>query len=121
MEYIEIEYNQELKALEAILSDVKRPGDFFIAGTMEIPMPRLEVKGVGTLSFPIPGPGAVRPWRENSCRHLRPQRLADRSRCHQDQWKILVRKLPKHPFESDRRSRLPGREGLRRALQDACL
>ncbi len=56
MEYIEVEYNQELKALEAILSDVKRPGDFFIAGTMEIPMPRVEVKGVGTLSFPIPGP-----------------------------------------------------------------
>lgn len=55
MEYIEIEYNQELKALEAILSDVKRPGDFFIAGTMKIPMPRVEVKGVGTLSFPIPG------------------------------------------------------------------
>ena len=56
MEYIEVEYNRELKALEAILSGVKRPGDFFIAGTMEIPMPRVEVKGVGTLSFPIPGP-----------------------------------------------------------------
>lgn len=56
MEYIEIEYNQELTALEAILSDVKRPGDFFIAGTIEIPMPRVEVKGVGTLSFPIPRP-----------------------------------------------------------------
>ena len=56
MEYIEVEYNRELKPLEAILSDVKRPGDFFIAGTMEIPMPRVEVKGVGTLSFPIPGP-----------------------------------------------------------------
>ena len=56
MEYIEIEYNQDLKALEALLSDVKRPGDFFMAGTMEIPMPRVEVKGVGTLSFPIPVP-----------------------------------------------------------------
>ncbi|MBS1832352.1 MAG: hypothetical protein JST65_06560 [Acidobacteria bacterium] len=56
MEYIEIEYNQELTAFEAILSDVKRPGDFFIAGTIEIPMPRVEVKGVGTLSFPIPRP-----------------------------------------------------------------
>ncbi len=56
MEYIEIEYNQELKALEAILSDVRRPGDFFIAGTIEIPMPRVEVEGVGTLSFPIPRP-----------------------------------------------------------------
>ena len=56
MKYIEVEYNRELKPLEAILSDVKRPGDFFIAGTMEIPMPRVEVKGAGTLSFPIPGP-----------------------------------------------------------------
>ena len=56
MEYIAIEYNRELKALEAILLDVKRPGDFFIAGTMEIPMPRVEAKSVGTLSFPIPGP-----------------------------------------------------------------
>ena len=56
MEYIEVEYNRELKPLEAILSDVKRPGDFFIAGRVEIPLPRVEVKGVGTLSFPIPGP-----------------------------------------------------------------
>ena len=44
MEYIEVEYNRELKPLEATLSDVKRPGDFFIAGTMEIPMPRVELK-----------------------------------------------------------------------------
>lgn len=36
------------------LSDVKHPGDFFIAGVVEIPMPRVEVEGVGTLSFPIP-------------------------------------------------------------------
>ena len=56
MEYIEIDYNKELKPLEAILSDVKHPGDFFIAGVVEIPMPRVEVEGVGTLSFPIPGP-----------------------------------------------------------------
>ena len=56
MEYIEIEYNRELKSLETILSDVMHPGDVFIAGVVEIPMPRVEVEGVGTLSFPIPRP-----------------------------------------------------------------
>ena len=56
MKSIEIEYNRELKPLEAILSDVTHPGEFFVAGAMEIPMPRMEVKGVGALSFPIPRP-----------------------------------------------------------------
>lgn len=56
MKYIEVEYNQQLKHLEAILSDVKQPGDFFIAGAVEIPIPRVEVGDVGTLSFPIPHP-----------------------------------------------------------------
>ena len=56
MEYIEVEYNRELMPLEAILSDVNQPGDFFIAGVVEIPMPRVEVADVGTLSFPIPRP-----------------------------------------------------------------
>ena len=56
MQFIEVEYNRELKSLETILSNVKQPGDFYIAGVVEIPMPRLEVEGVGTLSFPIPRP-----------------------------------------------------------------
>jgi len=56
MKNIEVEYNLELTPLEAILSDVKQPGDFFIAGVVEIPMPRVEVEGTGTLSFPIPRP-----------------------------------------------------------------
>lgn len=54
MQYIEIEYNRELKPLEAVLSDVKHPGDFFVCGAIEIPMPRVEVEGAGTLSFPVP-------------------------------------------------------------------
>jgi len=54
LEYIEIEYNQELKPLEAALSGVKQPGDFFVLGAIEIPMPRVEVEGAGTLSFPLP-------------------------------------------------------------------
>jgi hypothetical protein len=53
LQYIDIEYNQELKPLEAVLSDVKRPGDFFVCGAMEMPMPRVEVEGAGTLSFPV--------------------------------------------------------------------
>ena len=54
MENIEIEYNKQLKPLEAVLLAVKQPGDFFVCGTMEMPMPRIEVAGVGTLSFPVP-------------------------------------------------------------------
>ena len=54
MEEIEIAYNRELKSLEAVLSGVKNPGEFFIPGLEEMPMPRIEVEGVGTLSFPVP-------------------------------------------------------------------
>lgn len=54
MKYIEIEYNRQLEPLEAVLSGVKQPGDFFVCGTVEMPMPRMEVEGAGTLSFPVP-------------------------------------------------------------------
>jgi len=54
LQYIEIEYNRELKPLEAVLSDVKHPGDFFACGAIEIAMPRVEIEGAGTLSFPVP-------------------------------------------------------------------
>ena len=54
MQNIEIEYSQELKPLEAVLSGVKQPGDFFVCGAIEIAMPRVEVDGAGTLSFPVP-------------------------------------------------------------------
>jgi hypothetical protein len=56
LQYIEIEYNQRLKPLEAVLSGVMQPGDFFVCGAMELPMPRVEIEGVGTLSFPVPDP-----------------------------------------------------------------
>jgi hypothetical protein len=36
------------------MSRVNRPGDFFVSGTMGMPMPRVEVEGAGTLSFPVP-------------------------------------------------------------------
>ncbi|MEO8132472.1 MAG: hypothetical protein ABI831_00620 [Betaproteobacteria bacterium] len=54
MEFIEIEYNRDLKPLETVLADVKRQGDFFVSGTMEMPMPKVDVYGVGALSFPVP-------------------------------------------------------------------
>lgn len=54
MEHIEIEYNRNLKPLEALLARVRQPGDFFVSGTAEMPMPRIEVEGAGALSFPVP-------------------------------------------------------------------
>ena len=54
MKFIEVEYNRDLKPLETVLSGVKRPGDFFVSGAIEIPLPKVEVEGAGTLSFPIP-------------------------------------------------------------------
>ncbi len=51
---IQIEYNQDLNALEVLLSEVKRPGDYFVSGFREVPMPKVTVEGVGVLSFPVP-------------------------------------------------------------------
>ncbi|MEW6304950.1 MAG: 2OG-Fe(II) oxygenase [Verrucomicrobiota bacterium] len=51
---IRIEYNQDLQPLEELLESVDRPGDFFVSGSAEIPIPKVEVDDVGTLSFPVP-------------------------------------------------------------------
>lgn len=51
---MEIEYARQLKPSEALLSGARQPCDFFVSGTVEIPMPRVEVKVAGTLSFPVP-------------------------------------------------------------------
>lgn len=51
---IRIEYNQGLQPLKELLEGVERAGDFFVSGGMEIPMPKIEVKGVGVLPFPVP-------------------------------------------------------------------
>lgn len=51
---IRVEHNQELKPLKVLLPGVERAGDFFVIGTVEIPMPKLEVEGVGVLSLPVP-------------------------------------------------------------------
>ena len=51
---VRLEYNQDLKPLEELLSGVNRPGDFFVHGAVEMPMPKIEIEGVGVLSFPVP-------------------------------------------------------------------
>jgi predicted 2-oxoglutarate/Fe(II)-dependent dioxygenase YbiX len=39
--------------LAAILSEVNRPGDYFVAGRVEAASPRLEVEGVGPIALPL--------------------------------------------------------------------
>ena len=51
---IEVPYNRDLRALEDALAAVRRPGDFYVRGVLETPMPRAEIEGVGVISFPIP-------------------------------------------------------------------
>jgi hypothetical protein len=51
---IAVPYNHKLKRLEALLSGVKRAGEFFVHGSLDAPIPRVEVDGVGVLSFPVP-------------------------------------------------------------------
>ena len=53
-ESIRVPYNLGLGRLERILARVRRPGDFFAHGSIELPMPRVEVDGAGVLSFPVP-------------------------------------------------------------------
>ena len=50
----QIQYSQSFTALEEILSQVTRPGDFHAAGELETVMPALRIEGVGLLSFPVP-------------------------------------------------------------------
>ena len=53
MTNFDIEY-AEVKQLEEMLQSVDRPGGFCAHGREFVPMPRLEVEGVGMLSFPVP-------------------------------------------------------------------
>lgn len=52
-ESVDLEYNLDLKPLEDLLSGVERPGDFFVSGKLDALLPRVEVDGVGVLSFPV--------------------------------------------------------------------
>ncbi len=52
--HIQVTYSESFSELESLLSTVKRPGDFYSAGTVETAMPKIVIEGVGTLSFPVP-------------------------------------------------------------------
>ena len=54
MAIFDIEYGSDNGPLEELLLSVDRPGDFYAHGRLFAPMPRLEVDGVGVLSFPVP-------------------------------------------------------------------
>ena len=54
MGVLDLEYNSGNGALEELLLSIDRPGDFCAHGKLFAPMPRLEVEGVGLLSFPVP-------------------------------------------------------------------
>ncbi|HSV45349.1 MAG TPA: 2OG-Fe(II) oxygenase [Ramlibacter sp.] len=47
-------YSRSLAPLESLLAGVKRPGDFCVYGALPLPMPMVQVDGVGLLSFPLP-------------------------------------------------------------------
>jgi hypothetical protein len=46
---IAVPYNHNLKRLEALLAGVQRAGDFFVRGSLDAPIPRVEIDGVGVL------------------------------------------------------------------------
>ena len=54
MSSIEVSYNGELDELESALTQVTRPGDYCVHGTLELPLPHIDVQRVGTLSWPLP-------------------------------------------------------------------
>jgi hypothetical protein len=47
-------YSRSLAPLESLLAGVKRPGGFCVHGALALPMPMVEVDGIGLLSFPLP-------------------------------------------------------------------
>lgn len=51
---IDVPYYRGPQELQDILAAVQRPGDFFVHGSLDGPVPRIDVDGVGTLSFPLP-------------------------------------------------------------------
>jgi hypothetical protein len=49
----DLPYNRTLGNLELLLTRVQRPGDFCMHGALALPMPLVQVEGVGSLSFPL--------------------------------------------------------------------
>ena len=53
MRRLRIAYNERQEPLEVLLRAVDRPGDYCMQGRLLAPMPRIEVEGARSLSFPI--------------------------------------------------------------------
>ena len=53
MRSLRIAYNERQEPLEVLLRTVDRPGDYCMQGRLLAPMPRVEVEGARSLSFPI--------------------------------------------------------------------
>lgn len=51
---IKVTYQKTNPRLEKILQSIDQPGDFCTFGRLTAPMPRLEMKDVGIVSFPVP-------------------------------------------------------------------
>jgi hypothetical protein len=49
----DLPYNRSFADLESLLSHVERPGDFCMHAALALPMPLVQVDGVGSLSFPL--------------------------------------------------------------------
>ena len=53
MRRLRIAYNEGQEPLEVLLRTIDRPGDYCMQGRLLVPMPRVEVEGARSLSFPI--------------------------------------------------------------------
>ena len=53
MRRLRIAYNERQEPLEVLLRTIDRPGDYCMQGRLLAPMPRVEVEGARSLSFPI--------------------------------------------------------------------
>jgi hypothetical protein len=50
---LDIKYNELCAELEEVLAFVNRPGTFYCSGNKSIFMPKIDITGVGVLSFPL--------------------------------------------------------------------
>lgn len=80
-----VPYNLNLEALEKVLAEVKTPGNYFTQGIKATPIPRMEVNGVGTISFPIP--------KEQINKMIQKARLAPYGRGQETLLDVSVRKV----------------------------
>ena len=54
MDGLPVATNENFEPLKRLLESVSRLGNYYAAGTASVPMPRIEVDGVGVIPFPVP-------------------------------------------------------------------